>query len=161
VDRVGPGDYNPSVDAVKVEHGRKAAGWSHSKTAQHKVFEGKDSPGPGHYYEPQSEATEAMTDALAEGAVNFRTAGAKAEGRIMKKRSSNFASKVPRPFQTVAQPYDVSPGPGTYAIVDAKNAGALTRPPPEHQFFGTSARRNYQVRAQPPARRLSSKGWRC
>ena len=64
------------------------------------------------------------------------------------KRSSNFASRVPRPFQENLPSYDVSPGPGTYAIVDVKHASAVIAPPVEHQFFGSSAKRSYQVRKQ-------------
>eukprot|EP00873_Tetraselmis_striata_P040864 jgi/Tetstr1/461128/TSEL_006267.t1 len=140
IDRAGPGDYDPSMDAVKVQHGNKAAGWSHSKTVQHQVFNAKESPGPGEYNPKRDLGVEAESD------VNYRTAGAapRGEGKLAK-RSSNFASKVPRPFQTAPESYDVGPGPGTYAIVDTKTASSLTKPPPEHQFFGTSAKRNYQV----------------
>ena len=36
-DRVGPGDYNPAVDGVKVAHAARAPGWGRSKATRGKV----------------------------------------------------------------------------------------------------------------------------
>jgi len=122
-DTVGPGDYEPTKDAVL---GRaKNADFSRSltrRTDPSKLLgDASSNPGPGQYNVPASSSR-----------------GVGGEGGMARKQGSVFESGSARSGGGGGRKADMTPGPGAYV---AKSSFSVAKTEEHLQFFGSTAQR--------------------